>query len=260
MKKGIALLLLAALVSLCGCAANEKTESSVYEGVEISADENGLTYILRSDVSEMSQGSRLEIKEKSDVSAPEDSISFQEACDLIDSCNMDMLYLPQKASDYEKLYFATVDEGGDPYYSIYNCIVVGNKKILVGTNCLVSCNGQNVYKKSWVGAFEEVTLHSSGADQTVKERYPDARITPNEALKVLAENEEGLRLEDDITQYVFEFDEKLVTAESIPCYKITPKIEYTNSVELKTAYYVSAYGTGEVFFPKSDGSGFTRIG
>lgn len=257
MKKTAALFLAAGLMitALCGCAKQEEKEYS--EGVQISADESGITFFV-SEASEIDQTARIDIKDGGKVSAPENSVSFEEACKLLDSCSMEALYLPQKASDFEKMYFATVDYEGGKYYSVYNCVSVNGKKIPVGTNCLISYSGDKVLKKDWMGGYSVVDTNTADQDQTFDKMYPDATIKPTEAIAVLAANEDKLGLDDSITKKVFEFDKKLFEVEGIPCYKITPKTEYTKSIELKTAYYVSAQKGGEIYYPKG-GKGYKKL-
>ena len=264
MKKIFLISALILSLSFCGCSGqsnnSEKSESSSSQRADVSTGESGTTYTIRDVSKDMSTGDRIEITEnKKEVSAPKDSISFKEACDIIDSCNMEELYLPQSAKDYKKMYFATVNYESKDYYSIYNCVEVKGKKIPVGTNCLVACDGSRILKKDWVGGYSPVDTDTAKNDKTTAEKYPDAKITPNEAIAAAAEKGDKLGLEYDISTYVFEADDKIVEVNGVACYKFTPKSEYTNSTLLQTAFYVNAYGSGEVYLPVIGSDEYTTI-
>ncbi len=264
MKKIILVSALILSLSFCGCSAegdnSEKTESSASQGAEVSADESGITYTIRDVSHDTSTGDRIVISDdQDDISAPDDSISFKDACDIIDSCNMEELYLPQSAKDYKKLYCSTVKYQGKDYYSIYNYLEVKGQKIPVGTNCLVACDGSEILKKDWVGGYDPVKKNTAKNDKSIEDKYPDAKITPNEAITDAAEKGEKLGLEYEVSSYVFEADDTLTEINGVACYKLTPKTEYTNSIELHTAIYVNAYGSGEVYLPVLGTDKYTTI-
>ena len=232
MKKLIATALLCSAVSLCGCSSNQKT------GSESGIDSN---IIVVSDTSLAPTGDeRIKYNASPEVSAPDGSISIEEAYKLLDSCGMEDLYLTESMSAYSKYYFNTVDYHGEKYYSFYPFITAEGKRLLVGTNVLVSCSGTVVLAKNWMGGYDTVTPASAQNDKPYTERYTDAAISPNEALAALAKNEKELGLKYDISEYVFEFDDRTADVNGKPCYRITPKLEYLDHIELLKPLYVSA--------------------
>ena len=231
MKKMIVLALLCGTVFLCGCSAKQNTSS------ESSIDSN---VIVVSDMSQEPLGDeRIKRPASPEVSAPEGSISIDQACKLLDSCGMEDLYLSESMSTYKKYYFNTVDYLGEKYYSFYPYLEAGGKTVYVGTNVLVSCNGNVVLKKNWMSDYETVTQGAAQNDRPYTERYPDAKISPNEALAVLAENEKHLGLKFGISEYIFEFNDTTSEVNGKPCYRITPKLEYIDHIELLKPVYVS---------------------
>lgn len=190
------------------------------------------------------------IIKKTDKEEPSDSagrISYEEALELLDSYGGADFYLPQPMKDYKKLYFGTVNFCGEPCYSFYPYVEYGDKKVFAGTNCLVSSDSGAVLKKAWTGDYMEAKIKSED-EKPVSERYPDTKITPNEALVVLAEKGNALGLEHDIKEYVFEFKDKLQEAGGLMCYQITPKLEFMKHIELSQSYFVAADGSGTVLF------------
>ena len=75
--------------------------------------------------------------------------------------------------------------------------------------------------------------------------FPDAKISPSEALKALADK--NLQLEYNLSQYVFEFLDEAKDIQSINCYVVTPKIELADSINLVQRLYISTDGTNRVF-------------
>ena len=78
------------------------------------------------------------------VSAPEESISFEKACEILDKCDMNDLQLPESARYFKKYYFDTVEYYNKMYYSVYFYSEKDDKKVFVGNNTLVSCDGELV--------------------------------------------------------------------------------------------------------------------
>ena len=240
MKKEIIAALLCMSLALCGCTKNEKKPSQ-------SQDDN---IIIPSDTGPQSYGDDLINKNsRSDSSAPDGSISFEDACKKLDECPMSAFYLPQSMKDYKKYLFNIVNRSGEEYYSVYPYIEVSGKKIYVGTNALVNCKTGKVLTKNWMGGYEPVdTAAEPDTDYTV--RYPDAKISPNQALTLLAENKKRLDLEKDISEYVFEIDESIAEPNGTPCYKISPKLEYTDHIDILGSYYVSVEGKNNILVGK----------
>ena len=140
----------------------------------------------------------------------------------------------------------TVDYENEKYYSFYFYLNAGSKKIFVGSNCIVACSGEFVANKHWFGDYTVVTGTAS-ADKTVKEEYPQAKITPNEALIMMAENEKYLGLDHDISDYIFEVNPELSQVSGIYCYRVTPKLEYYDRIDLQQNLYVASDGSKAVF-------------
>lgn len=219
-------ILAAAVLMLCGCSGNNN------DGEKNNSSETG--------------GELIEHKSKEVPSSVKGGISFEEACSILDKYSSKEFYLPQAVKEYKKYYFGTIDYMGDKYYSIYPYIEAANKKIFMGTNCLVSCDGQLVLKKAWTGDYAEVTKKFS-EDKSSDEIYPDAKASANDAVASFAEKEKNLKLDNDITKYVFEVGDRLYDRNGIKCYKISPKLEYMDHIEILQAYYVAADGSGEVY-------------
>ena len=252
MKKLIVISFLTISLFMCGClynnaenSAQDKTVGSVNTDSQIKSDADG----NGSDESEKTFVQRVEVDK---VSAPNGSITFEEACEILDSCDMYSLYLPQSAKDYKKSCCGIIKLHGSDYYSVYMYIEDNGKKIYVGTNYLVSCDGEDVRKKTWTGDYAVVEMTYSESDETVEKLYAGAKITPNEALKILCgKGEKALGLENDISKYTFEADSEFTSVYNFECYKIIPKIEYSMSTDMLSPYYVNVDGSGEVYKEKT---------
>ncbi len=240
MKKLITIALLCTAVSLCGCSSKQQKPSQ-----NDGSDDN---IIIVPDTSQAPMGNeRIKRPASPEVSAPDGSISIEEAYKLLDGCRMEDMYLVESMSTYKKYYFNTVDYLGEKYYSFYPYLEVGGKRIFVGTNVLVSCNGSVVLAKNWVGSYDIVTQAASQNDKPYTEKYPDAKISPNEALTAFAEKESVLGLEYGIEEYIFESNDTTSDINGIPCYRIIPKIEYLDHIDILGNYYVSADSSKRIF-------------
>ena len=241
MKKFLCILISAVcMTALGGC--DEKLPSPVDD-----IDESSFRIDYSPQISDnIDQVSIINRNQNKTVSAPEESISFKEACEMLDKMSMKETYLPQSMKDYKKLYFGTIDYVSEKYYSVYPYIEAANKKIFVGTNCLVSCDGSDILKKTWIGDYAEVTS-SADTDKSLEELYPGAKVTPNEILTVLAEHEKSLSLEHDISKYIFEVADKLVDIDGKKCYKIMPKIEFMDGIRICQSFYGTVDGSNEIW-------------
>lgn len=191
--------------------------------------------------------------DKPDVSAPQGSISFEDAVKILDSCSFEKFYLPQKVSNYEKHYYETIRHNEDDCYMIGFYINKNGASIYLGTNALVSCDGKKVYKQSWMGSYEEVKIGSSENDKTFQELYPDAKITPDDALFVIeSKGKAALELMENLTQYTFEIDTGLVEKNGVKCYAVYPKLNYEHRVKIFECIYVSADGENRVFIKDNE--------
>lgn len=247
MKKILFITLLCCTLAVCGCAKKDSQNKPA------TPDDSNVIYI--SDTSEKPMKNKLvERGDSPEVSAPDGSISFEQACKLVDSCSIENFYLCQSLKDYQKYYFGTIEYKGEKYYSIYPCLEIKGKKIFMGTNCLVSCTGSFVLTQNWMGGYETVDQNTAVLDKDWKTRCPDAKVSPNEAITALVDKEKLLGLEHDISAYTFETDLNLKEINGIPCYAFTPKLEYTDHLELLGVLYVSADGTGCVYKSSPDDS------
>lgn len=245
MKKLLFITLLCCSLALCGCAKKDKDSKPA------TPDDSNVIYI--SDTSEKPlQYKLVEREESPEISAPDGSISFEQACSLLDSCGIENFYLCQSLKDYQKYYFGTIEYKNEMYYSIYPCLEIKGKKIFMGTNCLVSCSGSFVLAQNWMGGYEAVGQNTAALDKDWKTRCPDAKISPNEAAAALVEKEKLLGLEHDISVYTFETDPSLKDINGVPCYAFSPKLEYTDHIEILSTLYVSADGAGSVFKVSSE--------
>ncbi len=229
--------LLLTVLALGGCGQRKTSQPS--------ADDEHIIYV--SEVSQTSMGNKVIEKPVSpQISVPEGSISLKDACKLLDTCTKHAFYLAESMSSYQKYCFGIVDYQGSSYYSIYPYLETAGKRVYVGTNCLVALDGSAVMAANWMGSYDTVQTNTAGSDKDIRKMYPDAKITPNEAFSVLAQKESVLGLERPLADYVFEIDEKLIEAGSVPCYCITPKLEYTDHIDLLKVYYITADGKGSV--------------
>ena len=226
----LTLSLLLTVLSFSGCNGKKKEESEKSGDDVFATDDTSI--IKKTDKEKPSSAGR---------------ISYEEALEKLDSYGGTDFYLPQPMKDYKKLYFGTVDFLGEPCYSFYPYVEYGDKKVFAGTNCLVSSDTGAVLKKAWTGDYMEVKIKLE-EEKPVSERYPDTKITPNEALVVLAEKGKALGLEHDINEYVFEFKDRLQEAGGFMCYQITPKLEFMKHIEITQSYFVAADGSGTVLF------------
>ena len=239
MKKAIIISLLCMMLAVCGCAKREnKTE-------EKSKDSN-VIYVSDTSVKPV-DNVLIEKKTSPAMETPDGSISFEKACELLDTCSIENVYTGQSLKDYKKYYFGTVDYKGGKYYSIYPYIEYNGGKVFVGTNCLVSCSGNTVLAKNWMGGYEPVDQNTASLDKDWKTRCLDAEISPNEALLKVVDKQKALGLDRDISAYVFETNLSLSDINGVPCYLFTPKLEYTDHQDMLGNIYVSADGKGIVF-------------
>ena len=245
MKKILYVCILSAfLVSMCSCGESADTS----DGGDVQSN-TVVSNVQKSEVSEMSMISRNENKT---VSAPADSISFEEACEFIDKCSMKDLEIPQSAVNFKKYYFGTVDYKGKPYYSIYLYVEKDEKRVFVGNNILVSCDGGYALIKNFYNMYE-VLKGDSTEDVDYKELYPDAKTEPVEALKVLTEK--NLKMEYTLSQYLFDFLTEAQDINGVNCYVVVPKIEFAGSTTMYKKLYISTDGKNTVMTLSPDGSG-----
>lgn len=258
MKKLLFISILSCFVLMYGCTQNENnpTASEDLPGVSVYQTSDG-TIVYENSKLTIIEGSLIErdINPK-EVSSPSDSITFEKAAALLNSCNFEDLYLPQSTKDYEKYYFDTVTYNNELFYSVDLYLNSDNKKIFVGTNCLVACDGSKVLKKTWSSDYISVELNSSSSDKVIDEIYPNVKITPNDALIAFSSfGEKKLGLENDFSSYTFEIDTKIYDIKSIKCYQLTPKLYYNNQTKMLPSYYITVDGSNRVFINDKENIG-----
>ena len=258
MKKIVFISILSASLLLCGCSQNGDNSEMPVESsyAQIYEDSDG-NLVYEDSKYEIVEGSLIERNgDEDEPSAPEGSISFEEAVEILDSCSFEELYLPQSVSDYEKYYFGTVTHNDLLYYSIDPYVEADGKKIFVGTNCLVACDGSKVLMKTWASDYMSVEIGSAENDKSLSELYGDCEATPNDAIASLAKfSESQLGLEHSLSSYTFEVDTKIHDIKGIECYQATPKLNYTNLMSMTAPYYISADGSGRVFIADTENKG-----
>lgn len=234
---------------LCGCSQNTDTEDSLDISTTQMYETSDGNLAYENNFKEVSQGSLIERNgNQKQVSAPDGSIEFDEVIKTLDLCSFEELYLPQSVDNYKKYYSDTVTYDGTLYYSIDLYIEANGKRAFVGTNCLVACDGSQVLKKTWTGDYLPTQLNASSSDKTYSELYGDTDVTPNDALSnLISLSESKLGFEHNLLSYTFEIDTKFFDIENVKCYRITPKLNYTNSVSMLSPYYVAADGSDKIF-------------
>lgn len=199
------------------------------------------------DLSDSKNDSQVYVVQKNEnktVSSPGDSISFEKACELLDKCSMKELELPQSAADFQKYYFGTVDYFDRSYYSVYFYTEKDDKKVFVGNNVLISCDGKLALVKKIFGQYEKLTENGYEKDKDYHTLYPDAKISPVEALQCLADK--NLQTDYPLSKLVFYFGTELREIQGIPCYEVLPEVEFADSTTILQKIYITADGSNKL--------------
>ena len=266
-KRILAVLVSAVMLGLCGCNGGGTGDEEEYYGgddVSVYVESDGtVVYDFEPEKSkaEHSDGKLVERTEQSiEVSAPEGSIDMKKAEEMIDSCSYEEFYLPGKVSDYQKYYSGTVEKNRKKYYSINLYLEKDSVRMYVGTNILVACDGSEILKQSWTGSYMPVETGSSKNDPSPEKLYKNVKILPDEALFVLNDvSSEKLGLDQKLSAYTFEIDNKLYTRKSLKCYQITPKLTYENTIKMGSPIYVVADGTNRIMMKIEDKEDYKEI-
>ena len=249
MKKTVIAAVLLTSVLLCGCSGKENdTSSSVGE----TAGNNDIISVV-SEITESKNDSEkkelIEIKE-SEISVSEGGIELEEAYSLLDDCSAEQLYLPESVKSYKKLCIGIIERNDKKYYSVYNYLENGGMKIILGTNCLVSCDGSEILKKNWMSGYDVVKINTSYGDKSYTENYPGAKISPNDAVILLTgKGSDALELDYDIDKYIYEVNKDIRTLDGVEYYSVTPKLQFTDSITVLSPCYVSTDGNGSICIP-----------
>ena len=246
MKRMIALLCLSALL-LCACSNKGGNDSSA--GTESSTP--AVEYKASTPDAATEKGAKLRRPEKEpQVSAPEGSIDFSEACKIIDKTDKESLKLVQSASEYKKYYNETVKYLDTDWYSVYLCLEDNENRIFTGSNILVSCDGKRICRKTITSDYRELTgdRKSANDDKPYTELFPDAKLSPNDALLLVAKKDiKSLGLSGRLSDYLFNVSDEVTEFDSTVCYQITPVAEYEGSQERFSSIYVNIDGSGRMY-------------
>ena len=249
-KKISILLLCVMLTGLCACRTKAPSDTAdTSDSVGAYVDESGTIVYTFGDPVETSRddGQLIHRSANEATDLPDGSITLQQAKNIIDTCAFEQLYLPCSTSSFGKYYEGT-EKIGTAGYLVFSLYAEKNgTRLFVGTHVLVSTDGKSVVKENWAGTHESVKTDSTGEDKTEKELYPEADVSPTEAIfAIYSKDKEKLGLENELIDYTFEIDTKLHTIKSVPCYKLTPKLYYTKSVKMSAPIYVSSDGKNNV--------------
>ena len=249
-RKISVLLLCLVMTGLCACKAKAPAPASE-SGDKVGAyvDESGTIIYTFGDPVDTSRDDGEVLHRSADEATelPDGSISLQQAKDILDTCSFEQFYLPCSMSSFEKYYEGTEKIGSTEYlvFSIY--AEKNGARIFVGTHALVSTDGKTVLKENWAGTHDSAVTDSTSEDKTEEQLFPEAKVSPGEAIfAICSKDKEKLGLENELIDYTFEIDTKLHTIKSVPCYKLTPKLYYTKSVQMAAPIYVSSDGNGNV--------------
>ena len=268
MNKRILVVLVSVIMfGLCGCnGGGTGDEQEYYGGDDMSIYEESdgtVVYDFEPEKSkvEHSDGKLTERTEDSiEVSAPEGSIDMKKAEELIDSCSYEEFYLPSKVSGYQKYYSGTVEKNRKKYYAISLYLEKDSVRMYVGTNILVACDGSEILKQSWTGSYMSVELGGSKNDPSPEKLYKNVKVMPGDALFALNNvSPEKLGLDQKLSAYTFEIDNKLYTRKSLKCYQITPKLTYENTTKMASPIYVVADGTNRIMMKIEDKEDYKEI-
>ena len=253
MKKGLAIFSSVLLLSFCGCAlgtAEDPMDNTLDANTKTYVTSDGTVVMERSTVNNPEEVSGNLVKRdtaEKKVSAPEESISYEEALKLADSCDYRKLYLPTKVSDYKKFYLGTVEYNEDTYYNIGFYVEKNSVKMFVGTDILVNCCGDEILKKDWTGSYLLMETEGGQKNNSADEDFSDVVTKPQDVLFALTKTDaRRFGLSESLFSYTYEIDSKLYDRKNIKCYKITPKIEYENGLVYSTPLYVTADGTNRI--------------
>ena len=255
-KRVLALLLTGVMCSFCACGneSSEENDAPPDTNVDVSVFENekgNVVYHYNLDgetpYQESSEDTVVHRQEDKKVVAVNGGISLEKAQELLDSCSSYRLYLPGKISEFKKRFNDIIKFNNKDYYSISLYCEKDSVRLYVGSDIIVSCDGKDIYRLDVAGAYQKMEPGTAENDKSSSELYPDAKISPFEALFTInSYDRKKLGLNEAIIDYTFEMTDKIVVKNSIECYQITPKLRSSSSVKLCNPVYVAADGSGRV--------------
>lgn len=248
-----ALLTLALAAGLCGCASPSAESSKSNE------NSSTLIYSIGEQVS-IPQGELITRADGDESALPEGSISVSEAESILDGCEFSQFYLPESVSVFKK-HFEGVEKHSEKDCLIFSFYTEKDgERLYLGTKAAVSADGRSVFKLGWANAYEPAEMSSADKDRTNNELYPDAAVSPSEAVTaILDKDKASLGLDLDLKEYTFETDTKTQTIMGVPCYKFTPKLYYDLSIKLCSPVFVTSDGKANVLILDPSTAGYTVI-
>lgn len=260
MKKPLTAGLLLLMLCLSGCSGHQQETAEAEPITSNWVDNIEIRYVSGGNESSTTETDLVKKTVSPKVTAPDGSITFKEACALLDTCSMDDFDVPQSIKEYQKFYYGTTEHDGKAYYSLYLYLNgEGNKKIFVGSNALVACDGSEIRVRTLMNDLIPVELNGAGADIPFKTRYPDAVVSPNEALLLLAAKEDRLHLDYGLEDYLFLIETEQEEINGLPCYSVRPRLECTDHNLLVKGFYLSASGPASIFAQDPESNGEHKV-
>lgn len=246
MKRSFLLILCGlALLSLSACSADTSPTSST------ASDSSVSTSVISVD-STIPERFLKEIE----VSAPKDSISFEEAVTQLQRCLSTDLSLPDTPSSYQAFYAGTtvINDTAcyriDLYYQNEN-----GTPIFVGVPYAVSCDGKNVFAKALLGDYLAVQPVDEDKQKSHIDIYGSIAVAPNDAIEKLCGVISEFKLSNAISDYYLYFNQELTEIMEKQCYRITVT-GYTSTGQQMAAFAFVSVSDGIVY--KADPSNNTQ--
>ncbi len=264
-KKIIAIVFSAVLISLCGCsrADTEKGNADGDNSLNVYQQSDGtIVYEYSTENSFEEIGGGIIVRNGTDNKAdiPEGGISIEEAEKIVDSCEFEPFYLSSKTSDYRKYYYETIEIDEEKYYLMCFYTEKNSVRIFTGTDFAVSCDGKAVKKKDWTGAYRDVEIGSAEKNKSPEDMFGQTKITAVDALlSIISADKSKLGLTESLQSYIFEGDTKLYSKIGINCYKFTPKVEYKNGIKMGTPIYIAADGSGKILMQSEQTGEYEQV-
>ncbi len=267
-KTMLALLIAISLCGLCGCGGSNSDDSSedpVNMGsIDMSVYENkdgNIVYHYNLDgetpAEEYSEDTVKHREDDKKIESVTGGISLEEAEKILNGCSNERLYIPCKISELKKRFNDIVQFNDKDHYSVSLYYEKNSIRMYVGCDLLISCDGKEVYKQDATGSYQELELNSADKDKTTSEMYPNAKLSPEDALFTLNNfDRKILGLTEAMKDHTFEITDELITKNSIECYQITPKLICTRSVKYCSSIYVAADGSNRVLVINKDKSDY----
>lgn len=259
MKKSIIFILSAfILMSFAACSDQDTTRQSTPQ-TPVTQLSDG-TLIIGEKIESAAPAEVQRDLHEQEVSAPENSITFEEAVNLLKSCKATDLYLPDNPSGYEAFYVKTENVYETPCYFIDLFSNVNGTPVFVGVPYAVSCDGKSVFVKTITGDFSEIEPSEQETPDDYTKIYPNAKFAPNDAIKAIEKlTPEQIGIENELANYYLRFDKDLLTVTDDSCYRISVT-SYTNGgVQMPSFLFVSA-SSGTIYkTDPTDNSKFITI-